>query len=828
MTSIFDCIQRGIDSGDLNRSQGQAAQGHWHQLVARYEKIMPRHQAEASAAADLKEATRAAARSRYHMVVNQLQSMRRLKAYIDQAPDPALALRALIVYREDAGYTGESIRSLQMAYEAEIRRDLAEVLNVHHKTVSGGVSDQAGFENLIRELHGEKTGDPVAAQLAEAVLTAQRRKIRQFNALGGNIGELGNYGVKHSHSPEALIRSGLAKWSTDISDRLAWDKIIDVTTGKPFAAAGGAPERAAADRFLKDVYEGITTGGWDDRLASMMTGGKALYNQRADHRVLHFKDGSNWLEYNRLYGASDPFTAMMHGLNGLARDVAMMRVLGPNPRAGLEYAIQVAEKRAAGTAASAAVKKQANRAKVDLLHVSGAASIPESVGLAQLGRSARAYVSATNLGSAVFSSAGDSATSLLAARMIGMNPANVASRTVRLIASQASRREAARMGFVAEAAAEGATATMRWQGPMVSLMSKADRLSQVTLRASGLTFLTDMRRIAFEMEFAGHMAEHAELAFDALPEGLQGVFRRRGVTAEDWEHLRHPGARLWSDDGSADFIEPFHWLEHQTTMPRAEAEGLALRMRAMMHEELEMAVPTDTILATARLVGENKPGSFAGEAARAMATFKGFGITLFYTQLRRAMMRKGLATKIGYAAGAFTLMTLTGALTIQMKEIAKGNDPRPMTDAKFWLAAILQGGGFGIFGDFFAAEQNRVGGGIGETLAGPAVSLAGDFIKPVASNLSATIAGRPTHWGADLATIFRNDAPVLSSLWYLRGAYQHGIVDQLQWILDPTAETSWARQAQKMEADYGTRPYWRRGDVLPSRLPDFSNIGATR
>ncbi len=827
MTSIFDCIQRGIDSGDVDKARGQAAQGQFNQLVARYETIMPRHQAEASAAADLKEATRKAARSRFHMVVNQLQAMRRLKSAIESAPDPALALRALIVYREDAGYTGESIRSLQMSYEAQIRRDLADVLNVHHKTVTGGVSDEAGFQNVIREAHGEKTGDPVAAQLADAIRKAQRRQLQNFNALGGDIGELADYGVRHTHSAEALQRAGFTRWADDIRGRLAWDRITDVTTGKPFAVAGGQPDRAAADRLLKNVYDGITTRGWNDRTPSLMPGGKALYNQHADHRILHFKDGTSWLDYNKLYGASDPFTAMMHGLNGLARDVAMMRVLGPNPRAGLEFAIQTAEKRVAGGEAKAvdAVGTQGKRARVDLLHLSGAASIPESVGWAQLGRTARAFVSATNLGSAIFSSTGDCATSFLAARMIGLNPANIASRTVQLTFSKATREQAARMGFIGEALAEGAVATMRWQGPMVSLMSKADRLSQITLRASALTHVTDMRRISFEMEFAAHLADNAARAHDALPQGLQDMFRRRGITATDWDHLRHADGRLRSEDGSADFIAPLHWLEHQTTMSHAEAEGLALRTQAMLQEELEMAVPTDTLSTTARIVGETKPGSLSGEMARSGATFKGFGITLFFNQMRRAMMRKTFAGKIGYAASAFALLELTGALTIQLKELAKGNDPRPMNEPKFWLAALLQGGGFGIFGDFFAAEQNRIGGGIGETIAGPVISLAGDVIKPVASNLTALAKGEKTHWGSDLTNLFRNDTPVLSSLWYARAAYQHAVVDQMQWFLDPGAEAAWKRQEQKQLSDFGTRPFWRRGDFMPSRAPDLSNIG---
>ena len=83
MTSIYDCIQRAVDAKELNPARGREAQGQFDQLVARYETIMPRPAAEARAGADLKEATRKAARARYHTVVNQLQAMRRLKAALD-------------------------------------------------------------------------------------------------------------------------------------------------------------------------------------------------------------------------------------------------------------------------------------------------------------------------------------------------------------------------------------------------------------------------------------------------------------------------------------------------------------------------------------------------------------------------------------------------------------------------------------------------------------------------------------------------------------------------------------------------------------------------
>ena len=56
-------------------------------------------------------------------------------------------------------------------------------------------------------------------------------------------------------------------------------------------------------------------------------------------------------------------------------------------------------------------------------------------------------------------------------------------------------------------------------------------------------------------------------------------------------------------------------------------------------------------------------------------------------------------------------LMLLGGLAVQLKEIAKGNDPRPMDSAEFWLAAVMQGGGLGIFGDFFSASTSRTGAG---------------------------------------------------------------------------------------------------------------------
>lgn len=825
MTSMFDCIANGVASGDVEPIRAAQAQRAFQELYARYATVMSPGQAAARAAADLKKATKAARVQRYHKVVNQLQAMRRLRDAIETAPDPAAALKGLLEYAEGSGYRGESVRSLAEAYVASINAGMREALQKVGRNVIGESRNRPLLLDLIRELHDEVTGNAEAKAIARAVRQQQQRMRRLFNAHGGNIGELADYGVPHAHDADMLRKAGFAAWRAKISPLLAWDRIPDLTTGQPFAAKGAAPNPAAVDRFLKDVYDGIVTRGWDDREPSLSVGGRALYNQRAEHRVLHFKDGSSWLEYNRDFGTNDPLSAMINGLHGLAEDVAMMRVLGPNPRQGLEFAVQVAQKRAATRGNGAmqnAVHKAASRARTMLAIQSGATSVAESIGWARFLSGTRGVLTSIQLGSAVISSVTDAATITAAAHVMGMNPRNVLSRSVELVASQATRETAARMGYVAETLADAGGGVSRYFGQTFAT-GLPERMSGFTLRATGLSAVTDFRKIAFQMEFAGHLADHAGFAFSELPQPLRVAMDNRGITARDWDLLRDPATRFHAPNG-ADFIAPIHWLETQTALPRTEAEGLAMRMQAMIQEQLEYAVPTATLEGRAMMLGETRPGTIGGEILRSSTMYKSFAVSLMLGQYRRfaAASQYGV-NKWAYAATLSAMLVLTGALAVQLKELVKGNDPRPMTAPKFWMAALFQGGGLGIFGDFFNAETSRAGGGLAETIAGPVVGLASDVIKPVASNVTRALNGQETLLGRDAANFVRGNTPFLSSAWYTRAAFSRLVADQLQTFLDPEAEILMRRRVRQMAKDYGTQPWWQPGAALPDRAPDLSN-----
>jgi hypothetical protein len=828
MANLHDCLLRAVEGGELDQARADEAISEFDQLVERYSQAMPIHQAEATAALHLKEATRRAQRSRRHMVLNQLQSMVRIRHLVEISPDPARAVLAFIEARGDDGFKGESIQFIAQSLQARVRNDLQEFLRDTGLNVVGNSRDIVKLKDVLREAHGQSTGNPVAKQYADAIARVQDWQRKMFNAHGGDIGKIEGYGVRHSHDARAIEAAGFDAWFGDIFDRLDWSRIINRQTDKPFAEAGAKPAADAVRPMLREIYDNITTNGWINREPSLAVGGRALYNQRAEPRILHFKDADAWMGYNDAYGSSDLFTSIVGTMDAMARDIAHMRVLGPNPTLGLEYAVQVATKKAelAGDAKlSSAVRKSASRAKALLAHSTGAVNVAEDEGMARFFSAVRHVNVATKLGSAILSSVTDLQTAAAGALAMGMRPRNMFATAVRAIASKATRDEAARMGFVAETLMDMMSSSARLTNDVIA-NDTFSRMSNFTIRASGLSHWTDSMRLAVQMETAGHLAGQTDKGLRNVDPMLRQLLERNGITEADWGHLRHKDGLFTARNGST-FLSPFWWLENQTTLSRPEAEGLAIRLQAAIQDQVETFVPSRRLRASAWWMHENKPGTWSGELLRSSAGFKNYAMSLTIGQIALWNTLPSRSARVRYLASMALGTTLTGALALQLKELAKGNDPRPMAGdkgLKFWGAAIAQGGGLGIFGDFLFSETNRFGGGVAETIAGPVVGTVSDFANVPISNTAAFLRGENPHLGRDVSNLVRFNTPVASSLWYARAGWGRLVADNLQSLLDPEAEQTWRNQVRKQQRERGTQPWWEPGSLVPDRGPDISNI----
>jgi hypothetical protein len=247
----------------------------------------------------------------------------------------------------------------------------------------------------------------------------------------------------------------------------------------------------------------------------------------------------------------------------------------------------------------------------------------------------------------------------------------------------------------------------------------------------------------------------------------------------------------------------------------------------MVQSETEFAVPSTSVLGKAAVLGDARPGTFAGEFMRSTLMYKNFAVTLFHTHLMRMATETGAWNKLRYASSLIVSTTLMGALALQLKDLARGKDPRPMLDPstglspKFVMAALLQGGGLGLFGDFLFAGSDRFGHSKLAAAAGPMAGFASDVIDLTLGNAVDAMSGLPANIGRDAVQFAGRYTPG-ASLWYARLALERGVLDALQRAVDPNAEKSFKSRQQAWAREQAAS-YWSPPGGGIARAPDFGN-----
>lgn len=824
-----ECIESAMNAGTLDAELGREAQRVYRERVTRYTDAgQPRQAAEMMANDDALAGIIAETRAKRHASLNQLELMARNEAkYAGAHKDPDRILKDI-----------EFAESERKSIERGFMSNIADALQEFAPNVVGQVRNRAQLFDVVRELHGTNTGNPSAKQLAEAIRNTQEKARSMFNALGGDIGKLADYGVRHTHHAQKIAEAGFDAWFEKIytGKMLDWSRIINHDTGKPFAVTVNAnPLRADAEDFLREVYANITTGGWVDRSPSMALIGKSLAGRRAEHRVLHFKDGDAWLDYNEAFGTQNPFDAVLNDLRGMARDIALMRSFGPNPKMGLNHALQVIKKQAmTETGEAKALNKmrkvneqKAAKARVMLRMMTAEANVPVSEFWASFFAGTRNLLTAAQLGGAPLSTTTDWVSARLAAKAVGLNPNSHTQGMIKTLIGGVTPQQAREMGFIFDTWFNTGASSARLMGDIWS-PELTSRITNSVLRLNGLSLLTDRSRVGIQAAFGSDMAGLADKAFEDLPERLRNFMTSRRIGQREWDAVRAPEA-MHTDPSGGRHINP-HWFAEHSSLPKAEAEDIAIRWGALVNDHMELAIPTASLRGRATFVGETRPGTFIGELARSGVMYKTFMFAQIFNQVRRiAELDGGAWTKAGYIAQYITLMSIAGALAVQLKEVARGRDPRPMDDPKFWAAAVIQGGGTGILGDFFYSSTSRAGGNIQQTLAGPVAGIVGDLGTAVASNVARALdPEKETVIGRDVANLVRRYNPLATFQPPIpvptRLAMDRLLWDKLQLALDPEAPQQFRQSMRKAEREMGTKHWWLKGETAPRGAPNLGNI----
>lgn len=832
MSSFRECVDRAVEFGELGKDDGE-------RLKREYNRFRDRHMnetpglADAQAKADLLESLAAENKHRRFKAKLALKNIRQVEADVASfrtasgKPDIAKAALYKLENYGEARFASVTGRTQTIIGGAHAR--LVDFLEHFRKGAIGGEltrHNKARLDDVVRELHGEKTGDAAAGELASAVADTFEWLRKRFNAAGGAIGKLENFGLPQKHSARALLREGLAAWKAYITPRLDPARMRHPLSGLPVDAK-------ELDGILDEVFQTIVTGGWNKREPKRQAAGKgSLANQRAEHRFLVFRNADAWLEYQKDFGGADIFGTITGHISMMAKDIGAMEILGPNPAGTIEWLKQAIAKEGASAVAGkkALAPKSGKKARsyaaagehsVDGLwkSIRGDLEQPVSGFWADAFGTARAIISAASLGGAAITSLSDLGTGMVARKFAGLPASHAVPQVIKGFRG-AERREGVAAGLILDSALQGFHERARFEGSF-SGRDIARYLNDRVLTITGLLPWTQAGRHAFGLAFMSKAAEHSTAAFADLPPVFREVWERHGFRAADWERIRK--AKLHEK-----------WDGNKILRPREIAEridpGLADRYVEMVQAETEFAVPTGGHRARMVLLGQSRPGTLTGEILRSFAQFKSFGVAFMFlhgARIARMIAADRASGGLGprgaaYAGALFLSTTMFGAASLELKQIAAGRDPRDIRSPEFWGAAMLQGGALGIWGDFLFADLNRFGGGIGSTVAGPLIGKVIDPLRDlILGNAAQAADDKKTNIGREALRFVKANMP-FASVWYTKLAWERMVFDQLQYLVDPEANKAFKRQQRSWAKDYGQEFYWAPGETAPARGPDLS------
>jgi hypothetical protein len=713
---------------------------------------------------------------------------------------------------KDSRATYSSVEGRRKTIIGEAQSGLDSIMADHSANLLGQLRNPIQLADMVGELFGRSSGNPDAAAAARAWTQAAERLRQRFNAAGGDIGKIEHWGLPQTHDWRKVREAGFDAWRAETLPRLDRAKMIDRTTGQPF-------DDDALDAALRKTFDRIRSQGMVD-VTPGSGSREMLADARGESRFLIFASADDWAAYADRFGRGNAYDAMMGHIETMARDIALMEILGPNPQATLRFVkdrmIQSAATDAApGSTAIAAAKSSAK--KIDDLYgeISGAWSEPRGETLALTFSSLRALQVAAKLGGGYLSSTSDFAFQYFTRKFNGLPGAGMIGDYVKLMkpGSIEDQKLAVRLGLIAEEWSSRTAAQNRYAAGDIS-GEIPRRLAEGVLRLSLLSRHTQTQRWVFGMEMLSTFTGQAGKSFDALEPALAGALERYGIDAAGWDKLRK--APMVTDRGA-------EWL----TPRNAGDPALADKFMEMILTETDFAVPVADLSTRAIMNSKLERGTWIGEIGRSALLFKSFGISVLLRHGKRTLEIGG-SNGARYAGSLIIGTTLMGGMALMLKDIAAGRDPRDAADAPFydeetgefsaspgfWGAAALQGGGFGIFGDFIKSQESRIGGGIAQTLAGPfAQSIDNLILKPYTASD-----------GRGAATFIKGVRGELpgQSLWYTRLAFDRLIADQMMEEIDPQYRASWQRMEQRAE-EQGTEFWWRPGEAEPDRAPDFAN-----
>ena len=677
------------------------------------------------------------------------------------------------------------------------------------------MEEQLGMKPPITETN------PDIIRLAEAMEGYSEMIRLKLNDRGANISKLWGYIVRQSHDPY-LVRDAakvLGKNLEDMDDgidpNLKSKKDINYNRNykawRDFVMEKLDQERTFAgvediEEFMLFVYNSLVKNQYLKSDGAEFTFGSRQTARGKDvakaaglsaKRVLHFKTADNWFDYNDKFGVGNLKESFFSGLQTAGRNIGIMDTLGTKPADNFSKI-----KKAVGNKLNKlgrSTQDLASDAKFDkfLKVVDGSIYTVENFAVAKYSAIARAIASMAKLGGATVSAAADIGLYGSEMRYQGRSflggMAEAVGSLGKIKNTQQKKDIAEGLGFIADNTIYDVAGRYQVGDNLSKGFTKAQRFF---FKLNLLSWWTNTLKEGSMLGMANYFAKQKNLAFDSLNPQLKSLFNVYNIDSTKWNIIRKTAMEK-ADDGK-EFIN-IGLLDQISDADVKKITGLDnLSKRELQIEKDKFKASVSGMLLDRSIYAVIEPdarvratltqgylgGTGMGEAIRFFGQFKAFPLSIVQKVLGREIdyfkgPNKDLARGIVGLGSIIVTSGLLGYLSMTIKDLLKGRSPRDPTKLNSVMAAFLQGGGLGIYGDVLF-QETRSGGDIIGNIAGPVPLTAFDLVQAIKYGIRGEggKAGRTAYRAVSQSIPFMN-------LFYLKTAFDYLIGYQIMETMSP-------------------------------------------
>jgi len=260
------------------------------------------------------------------------------------------------------------------------------------------------------------------------------------------------------------------------------------------------------------------------------------------------------------------------------------------------------------------------------------------------------------------------------------------------------------------------------------------KLQRTFFKLNLLSWWTNTLKEGVMLGMGNYVAKQRKTGYGQLDEGFKRLLKHYNINENTWNVLRKMAVEK-AEDGTESFsVRQIDNLSDDTIKSMMNVKRASKRQIDLYKDNLKtkasgMFLDRSTyavIEPDARQRGFMKQGFMAGtapgEAIRFMGQFKAFPIAILdkavgreYSFIKEGQYMRGILgiSRLVVMSGIFGYIAMTA------KDLLKGKSPKDPTKKKTFFAAMLQGGGLGIYGDFLF-QQSHSGLDLLATVAGPA------------------------------------------------------------------------------------------------------------